>query len=177
MIQTQRTVSPMSNEGRNTYVIERLTNAFLGLLAEKPINDISISELVDKAGVGRASFYRNFGCKEDIIKRLLEEKTHEWGDEWRKNSHKPLSEQIRIMLLHFETNHSFYKLINDSGLTYLLRDAILGLCGPKPEYDKISAYSSAFAAYALLGWIDTWFQRGMKESADEIAELFKMQGL
>lgn len=41
----------------------------------------------------------------------------------------------------------------------------------------ISAYSSAFAAYVLYGWIDTWFQRGMKESADEIADMFKAQNL
>lgn len=177
MIQTERTVSPMSNEGRNAYVIEHLTNAFLELLSLKPISDISISELVDKAGVGRASFYRNYECKEDILKRLLNEKMHEWGDEWNRNSGAPLSEQIRIMIAHFENNRSFYKLLNDRGLAYLLKDVIIGLCGPKPGYDKITAYSSAFAAYALYGWIDTWFQRGMKESADEIAELFKAQEL
>lgn len=72
----------MSNEGRNAYVIEHLTNALLELLKDKPINDISISELVDKACVGRASFYRNYECKEDILKRYLNEKMHEWGDEW-----------------------------------------------------------------------------------------------
>ena len=52
MIQTERIVSPMSNEGRNTYVVEHLTNALLELLNEKPIHDISISELVEQAGVG-----------------------------------------------------------------------------------------------------------------------------
>lgn len=177
MIQTQRTVSPMSNEGRNAYVVEHLTEAFLELLAEKPVSDISICELVDKAGVGRASFYRNFQCKEDIVKRILEEKTHEWGSEWDRKQNEPLSEQIRMMLSHFEKNRSFYKLLNDRGLSYLLKDAVIRFWGPKPEYDMITAYSSAFAAYVLYGWIDTWFQRGMQESPNEIAELFKAQGL
>lgn len=49
MRQNVGNVSPMSNEGRNAYVIEHLTDAMLNLLAEKPINDISISELVDKS--------------------------------------------------------------------------------------------------------------------------------
>lgn len=177
MRQTEQSVSPMSNEGRNTYVIEHLTDAFLELLEEKTINDISISELVDRAGVGRASFYRNYECKEDILKRCLNEKTHEWADEWDKNSGAPLSEQIRSMIAHFEANRSFYKLLNDRGLAYLLKDVIIGICGPKPEYDKISAYASAFAAYALYGWIETWFQRGMQETADEISEMFQAQGL
>ena len=177
MRQTAQSVSPKSNEGRNAYVVEHLTNALLELLKDKPINDISVSELVDKACVGRASFYRNYECKEDILKRYLNEKTHEWRDEWDKNSGALLSEQIRIMISHFETNRTFYKLLNDRGLSYLLKDVIMGICGPKPEYDKVSAYASAFVAYALYGWIDVWFQRGMQETSDEIAELFKAQGI
>lgn len=177
MIQTERIVSSMSNEGRNTYVVEHLTNALLELLNEKPIHDISISELVNRAGVGRASFYRNYECKEDILKHLLNEKTAEWGGDWDENSGAPLSEHIRTMLKHFEANRAFYKLLNDRGLIYLLKDVIVEFLGPKPEHDMISAYSSAFAAYVLYGWIDTWFQRGMKESADEIADMFKAQNL
>lgn len=71
MRQTEENVSPMSNEGRNAYVIKHLTEAFLSLLAKKPIEDISISELVETAGVGRASFYRNYERKEDILKAYL----------------------------------------------------------------------------------------------------------
>ena len=50
----------MSNEGRNAYVIEHITDALLKLLREKPIEAISISELCEQAGIGRASFYRKF---------------------------------------------------------------------------------------------------------------------
>lgn len=167
----------MSNEGRNAYVVQHLTGAFLSLLSDKPINEISISELVETAGVGRASFYRNYGCKEDILKAYLNDRFHEWTDEWGKNSSAPLSEQIRTMIAHFEKYRSFYKLLNDRGLTYLLKDIIIGICGPKPEYEAIQAYTTAFVAYTLYGWIDVWFQRGMKESSDELAALFKAQGL
>lgn len=46
----------MSNEGRNTYVTEHLKNALLKLLSEKPLNDISISELVETAGLAERLF-------------------------------------------------------------------------------------------------------------------------
>ncbi len=177
MRQTRKNVSPMSNEGRNAYVIEHLTAAMLSLLEEKPLEDISISELVDTAGVGRASFYRNFEYKEDILKRCLDEKMREWGAVLHENSCAPLSEQIRIMISHFEKHRSFYQLLNERGLIYLLKDVIIGIWGPKPEYEKAQAYAAAFVAYTLYGWIDVWFQRGMVESADEIAELFQAQGL
>ena len=167
----------MSNEGRNAYVLKHLTEAFLALLAQKPFGDISISELVDTAGVGRASFYRTYERKEDILKAYLDALSREWTDECDKNSGILLSEQVHTMISHFEKHRSFYQLLNERGLVYLLKDVIIGICGPKPEYEKTKAYATAFVAYTLYGWIDVWFQRGMVETADEIAELFKAQGL
>ena len=177
MRQTRENVSPMSNEGRNAYVTNHLTEALLSLLAKKPLDDISISELVDAAGVGRASFYRNYARKEDILKAHIDTLFREWAGECDKGSETPLSEQVRTMIAHFEKHRSFYQLLNERGLTYLLKDVIIGICGPKPEYETTRAYAAAFVAYTLYGWIDVWFQRGMAETADEIAELFKMQGL
>ncbi|MDO5403793.1 MAG: TetR-like C-terminal domain-containing protein, partial [Eubacteriales bacterium] len=74
-------------------------------------------------------------------------------------------------------NHDFYHLLNERGLIYLIKDALINSMGLNPECEKSEAYIKAFAAYAIYGWIETWFQRGMKESADEIAEMFKMFGL
>ena len=59
MRQTIRNVSPMSNEGRNAYVIEHLTDALLTLLRDHSINDVSISELCE-CEIGRAS------CRERV---------------------------------------------------------------------------------------------------------------
>ena len=177
MRQTAKNVSPMSNEGRNSYAITNIKNAFLQLLQEKQIEDISISELTDKAGVGRATFYRNYEKKEDILTAYISEIFGEWTNTWDENPNAPLSEHVRTIISHFENPHAFYKLINDRGLIYLLKDVIIGLCGPKPEHEALQAYAASFAAYALYGWIDTWFSRGMKESSDEIADMFKGQGL
>lgn len=60
MRQTGENVSPMSNEGRNQYVVEHITEAMLKLMKNTNFNDISISQVCEEAGVGRASFYRNF---------------------------------------------------------------------------------------------------------------------
>ena len=51
MKQNPENVSPMSNEGRNAYVIEHITNALIKLLRDKPISDISISEPRVSAGL------------------------------------------------------------------------------------------------------------------------------
>ena len=72
MRQTGKTVSPMSNEGRNLYVVEHITNALISLMEKHSIHDLSISQICDEAQVGRASFYRNFQSKEDVLKKYLQ---------------------------------------------------------------------------------------------------------
>ena len=72
MKQTAPSVSPMSNEARNSYVIEQITEALTGLLRTKPIGEVSISELCAAAGVCRASFYRNFERKAAVLQRKAE---------------------------------------------------------------------------------------------------------
>ena len=64
MEQNGKPVSPMSNEGRNAYVVERLTAALLELLREKPLADISVSELC-----GRARTARPYGAVSVFIRR------------------------------------------------------------------------------------------------------------
>lgn len=82
MRQNGETVSPMSNEGRNAYVIEHITESLLTLLKEKAIEDISISELCDNGGIGRASFYRNFESKEDILRVYVNKLFDQWKNDW-----------------------------------------------------------------------------------------------
>lgn len=177
MRQIERNVSPMSNEGRNAYVIEHITKALLKLLQEKPIEEISISELCKQAGIGRASFYRNFDSKEDILRTYIRGLFQEWTAEGSQEGNRPLSEFLRTMFAHFEKYQDFYALLNRRNLTYLLKDVIIGLCGPQPEHSKEEAYTRAYIAYTLYGWIEVWFQRGMRETADEIAGMFQNRGL
>ena len=173
MEQNQKTVSPMSNEGRNAYVVEQLTAALLELLKERPLGGISVSQLCEKAGVGRTSFYRNFQEKEDILRAHIKELFSDWARALAKDP--PLDRLILAMFTHFEDHRDFYALLNERGLTGLMRDVILELCGFHPELEAKAAYASAFAAYSLYGWVEVWFRRGMRESAREMAELFRQQ--
>lgn len=177
MRQTPQNVSPMSNEGRNSYVIRHLTNSLLELLAVKPMGAVSISELCSHAGVGRASFYRNFDSKEGILKAYVRQIFRACIDACEKSPDRSLHEMIRILFLHYEEYRDFYSLLNRRNLVGLLKDVIMELCGPKPEYFAPKAYAAAFAAYSLYGWSEVWFQRGMLESPEEMANLFKNQGL
>lgn len=177
MKQNKETVSPMSNEGRNLYVIEHITESLLILLKDKEIEDISISELCDHAGIGRASFYRNFRSKEDILRAYINKLFDGWRSNWEKNNSIVLSSGIGMIFEHFEQYKEFYHLLNKRHLIYLLKDILLDIVELKPDLPKADAYAKAFVAYSLYGWIEVWFQRGMQESAEEMKQLFQSQGL
>ena len=44
-----------------------IVNALYALLKEKPIQEISITEIANTAGISRLTFYRNYECKEHVI--------------------------------------------------------------------------------------------------------------
>ncbi|WP_270847664.1 TetR/AcrR family transcriptional regulator [Ruthenibacterium lactatiformans] len=172
MRQNEKTVSPMSNEGRNSYVIEHITDAILKLMREKPIEEISVSELCELAQVGRASFYRNFKSKEEIVSACIRDLFQEWTERYETGAVKSISQLVKELFRHLEAHREFYDLLNRQNLIYLIKDVITGMCGPKPEQSAMEAYACAYVAYTLYGWIEVWFQRGMKESPDEMAAMF-----
>ena len=49
--------------------------------------------------------------------------------------------------------------------------------GPKPEYSNFDAYTVAFIANGIYGWIEEWFLRGMQESGEEMTRLLKNRKL
>lgn len=48
-------------------------NAFVSLLSKKSFNSITIREIIDKANVGRATFYAHFETKEFLLEGLCKE--------------------------------------------------------------------------------------------------------
>ncbi len=177
MKQTAQNVScRCSGTRKNTYAIKHLTDALLALLQTMPLADISICTLCDTAGVSRASFYRNFETKEDILRTYLHHFFQNWSDAQEKNGSLPLHETLGSLFAYLEQHKAFFLLLQRREQTVLMKDAVISICGPKPEQEKTEAYAKAYVAYTLYGWIEVWLQRGMRESAAEIAALFKRHG-
>lgn len=163
----------MDNLEKNTYVKNQIKQAMINLLKEKEFTAISISEITETAMVSRNSFYRNYSQKEDIIREYLLELLGEWTADYDKqDSHS--DDEFMVAMFHHMSNHKdFYMILNERHLLYLLKNVFREIMGPKPEYPNIIAYSAAFIVSGIYGWVEEWLNRGMQESADEMAELLK----
>ena len=52
---------------------EKLQKAFLALLGEKPFEKITIKEIVERAGVSRASYYRHYYTQMSLLEQIIDD--------------------------------------------------------------------------------------------------------
>ena len=165
----------MNNEQKNTYVKRQITNALLELLKEKSIADISITELTQKAQIGRVSFYRNFQTKEDILKEESDRLIKEWGKLYEANPESS-PETLFPSLFDFYRDHKeFYTILYQAGMASIMQETIINTIKITPEMTNIEAYMKSFWAYGIFGWMIEWMKRGMPESGRELLKFFTVR--
>ncbi len=164
----------MNNEQKNTYVKKQITAALLALLKEKPLSEISVSELTGRAGIGRVSFYRNYESKEDILKEESERLIREWGKLYESNP-ESAPETLFPSLFDFYRDHKdFYTTLYHAGMSSIMMETIVGTIRITSEMQNLEAYMKSFWAYGIYGWMLEWIRRGMQESGKELLVLFSL---
>jgi len=102
--------------GKNQFVKSQLTDALIKLMCKKPLRDISVSELALYAQVGRASFYRNYKEKEDILREYTAQLLEKWRCGYEKHGSTDISEMFGSLFAHFKSNKKYYSLLYRQGL-------------------------------------------------------------
>lgn len=161
----------MNNIEKNSYVRKQILNTLLEQLNNESFESISISRLVNQAGVGRASFYRNYTSKEDVLKQEANRLTEELQMQNKDDDPEDISLKV-IHLLDFYKEHSvFYTSLYKAGLTNIILETLLSEAEISPELPNAVAYVKSAFAYLYFGWIIEWIKRGMQESGTELAHM------
>ena len=147
---------------------EYITDALLQLMNNKKYENITITDIANKAGVTRVTFYRNFKDKDDIIKQHLQNlyKEYQWDDKL---------DSTYQLFDFFIKNKKTIDLLYKSNLQYYLVDNLLVHFGYKKDDPNVIAYSKVMVAYLVFGLCDEWYKRGMIESPEEIISLINHQ--
>ncbi len=158
----------MNPQEKNTYVKKQITEALIKLMSKKRINDISISEICEKAQVGRASFYRNYDSKEEVIQHHTDALINGWAEDIDKDPSANIYNFFQSLFQHFQMNQSFYKILYKQNMSSMILAAIRDRLNMDKDISLNVLYSRAFTAYGIFGWIDVWFSKGMKETPEEL---------
>lgn len=158
----------------NVFVCECITQSLFRLMKKKPYHKITVTDLVREAGVSRNSFYRNYPSTEAIIRQFLEERTSKWWDGLIAHPDRCLH-MISEMFHHLLNMKEEIDLLYRAGLSHLLMEHIV-LCGKESRTSELkSTYQTAFMSGALCGLVNEWILRGMRESPEEMEQIFANQ--
>ena len=104
-------------ERSKTYIAE----ALIALLKNNKFQDISINDIINKAGVSRMTFYRQFYDKKEVLKYILDKRTDEYIAN-HINSNMSIEERIYEGINMILQNKDMNKMLVDSDLYYLAVD-------------------------------------------------------
>jgi len=161
----------MNNEEKNTYVRNQITQALLRMLESRTLEEISVSDLCLEAKVGRASFYRNYGTKEDVIRLHAKALILKWAADFEARPDASPLNVFESLFEHYRDNRGFYLLLCRQNMGHLILDTIKGKVGLGEGLTNADAYGKAFLAYGIYGWVLEWMNRGMVESPQEMNAL------
>lgn len=163
----------MNNQDRNNFVKREITSTLIKMMSEVPFDKITISDLVTKAQVGRASFYRNFIDKQDVLQQESNRLMIEWGGKFRFDGTDKSSSTLISFLDFLKKHQIFYITLFSTGHDNIIQKAILQQFSISEDSPNIIAYLASSIGYMTYGWIYEWIKRGMQESGTELARMFE----
>lgn len=156
-------------------IIKSLTEALFVLMNVKPFSEITVTELIQRAGVARSTYYRNFSSKEDIISLFFQGIFSEFQSTYPvKSLEERYKEEHVTHVLEFMFRYSDkIKILNKAGVSsyYLkyLNEYLISLYA-KPRMslkETFHIYAIAGAEYNL---VFNWYISEHQGSAEAIKD-------
>jgi len=160
---------------------DRLGDALIALMQEKPFDEIKVQDVLDRAGVGRSTFYEHFKDKDDLLVSDADEFFEGMATLLaRRGDASSRVAPVRELFAHVADVQPLYQAMEGSGLLQELLDLAtnqfargieerLAARGVALEERAARAQALAGALFALLPW---WLKRGKKESPEEMDAIF-----
>ncbi len=61
---------------------ERILDTAYGLFSRRAVRDVGVDEVIERAGVAKATLYRHFPSKDDLVIAFLERREERWTLAW-----------------------------------------------------------------------------------------------
>lgn len=168
----KKDIRRVSNKESNRLTKECICTALVFLIAEKDFDKISVTDIIEKSGVSRATFYRNYGTKENVIKDIVSEITgmlqdafddplmHSDPKAWLEKFFADVKEGHKLYRILLKASISYQELFDFSAMTYMGK-----------AVDQMTKYRIIGFLNVLLSVTLEWVEQGMKESEKKMAEI------
>lgn len=185
----------MRNESRQTdrRVIrtkKEILNALTQLLEKKSIDEITVKEITDLAGINRGTFYLHYVDKYDLLEKSVNQIILEVrelgkiilvkaaGDDELESVKEEVIESMTAIFQYVKDNHRFIKSLLSENSTYsfhhkfneILKDYFVEKIY-RTNIKVPPVYLATAVSFAYEGLIHVWLKGDMKESPRQMGEI------
>ena len=169
---------------RVKYTREWTFEALSKLLESKKYEDIKISEIIEKAGISRATFYRNFGSKDDVVKIKVKVMFLDFHKDmvqfYMDNSPEDEIGLISEFFKRIDTEEKVIDTVIKTNLEYLMVEGILHII----EYYKNSLYKIVktnkrtedyimdIVSSSVWTLLSRWHKSGKVETPSQLSKIY-----
>lgn len=155
------------------FLKECLSDALIQLMREKDFEKISIKEIADTAGVGRATWFRNYTSKNEALTFKFVQVWNRWADEHAiaVRDRFDLANAKNFFQFNYEIKH-ILEIVYTSNMQSAIYDVFYQVMMPQYGANAKECYQARFYSYGLFGLLDEWIKRGFKESVEEMVIFF-----
>lgn len=167
---------------------KQIREAFLLLIEEKEYDQITVTDIINKADYNRTTFYRHYYDKDDLANKIIDQQIEQFVEAllhpYRQAKHMNLesisSEEI-IIFDHIIEHKDFYRLWDrlssipsfsqkfTNAVKDLLNNEIETITSIDGEDINRELYVE-FYGYGLSGLIFNWIRNGFQESPQYMAK-------
>ena len=171
------------NDRRSQRTRHLLSEALVELIREKGYNTITVTNIIDRANVGRSTFYAHFRDKDDLLAgeldRVIDILDRHIPDESREEN---LFFPSLGLFRHVGEQYELYRaLVWSSGVDLLFKHVQKslserieqGLQGSRKEYNVPIPMLANFIAGSFLTLLKWWLDNRMIYSPEKMDEIFQ----
>ena len=186
-------VKPSAMDKRTLRTRQALKNALLELMVEIGYEKTTVQRILERAGVGRATFYVHYRSKEDLLRRSLDGLGKDLTEECKparlgrvQGGHRgsvPLAFTLAFFR-HVDSHRRLYRAVvgHESGLIVerQMRRLLAELVKPEVVFKDARRRNSVeaemavqYVVGALMSVVIWWLDRDIKLSPDEMDHAFR----
>lgn len=157
-------------------VKDRLLAALMEFAGKADWTKLTVTELIQKSGVARASFYRNFHSVEDIIDYGVQQMAQLYHQGKPAPGEGFHSRELMRYKFSFYREHAdlvlaFHRAKAGTTLLDVITDCEISAWGDMPV-SSITKYELYYFAGAFYNMLLCWLEGGMRETPDQMADEF-----
>jgi AcrR family transcriptional regulator len=168
---------------------ELLRGALLSLIQEKGYDRITVQDILDRADIGRSTFYAHYRDKDDLLRAGFEDiraalAAERDAAEKGAGTKVELVQPMLVVFQHVGAHRHFWEPLSRKGgadlVTRILRESISDLVGEHfrsqfPGVEQNQAQLEAamqFVTGACMGLLTWWLDNDVPYSAEELHSIF-----